>query len=76
MKEILQKPYLISELSSRVARQAVRDAFQASLLLTFRALVGFAVAVLIVSIFCMGGPSDLRKEEEETDGDHRSRVDA
>ncbi|KAL8727195.1 MAG: hypothetical protein Q9166_006232 [cf. Caloplaca sp. 2 TL-2023] len=65
----LVNPYRANELPTEAAREAVRSIFQGSLLLTLRALVGFAAAVLVVSVLFVGTTGGVDSEEERRDGD-------
>ncbi|KAL8776431.1 MAG: hypothetical protein Q9194_003150 [Teloschistes cf. exilis] len=50
-------------LPTEAAREAVRGAFEAALLLTLKGLVGFAAAVLVISIFFVGGNDEESQKQ-------------
>ncbi|KAL8650145.1 MAG: hypothetical protein Q9226_005271 [Calogaya cf. arnoldii] len=50
IERILQNPTLIDTLPGQVEREIFRSAFRASLLLTMKTLIGFAAAVLVLSV--------------------------
>ncbi|KAL8800729.1 MAG: hypothetical protein Q9182_004972 [Xanthomendoza sp. 2 TL-2023] len=65
LHEILQNPYLANDLPNKAGREAVRNAFGESLLLTLKALTGFAAGVLVVSVLFVGRRKGKRTDEDE-----------
>ncbi|KAL8639821.1 MAG: hypothetical protein Q9228_003195 [Teloschistes exilis] len=65
LDEILRNPHFANALPTEAPREAVRGAFEAALLLTLKGLVGFAAAVLVISIFFVGGKDEESQKQGE-----------